>query len=209
MKEFGPISLCNVSYKIISKVLCQRLKKILPQLVSETQSAFVVRCVISDNILIAQEAFHAFSTKDKCKKEFMTVKTDMSKAYDRIEWCFLKKLMEKMGFSCKWIHRIMTCVNSVFYQILLNSQPKGYYTKETLYRRCFLFIEALIANRDGSQGLRLHKQTRPFHTYISLFFCKASVSQSNEILRVLTPYTGMHQGNGATSTNRQSSLKSW
>ena len=85
MTELRPISLCNVGYKIISKVLCQRLKSCLPFLISETQSAFVAWRLITDNIIIAQEMFHGLQTNKACQGKYMAIKTDMSKAYDRVE----------------------------------------------------------------------------------------------------------------------------
>ena len=85
MTELRPISLCNVWYKIISKVLCQRLKICLPSLISETQSNFVPGRLISDNILIAQKMFHGLRTNKACQGKYMAIKMDMSKAYDRVE----------------------------------------------------------------------------------------------------------------------------
>lgn len=128
MTEFRPISLCNVCYKIISKIMCTRLKKFLPHLISETQSAFVARRLITDNVLVAQEMFHALRTNTSCKKQFMAIKTDMSKAYDRVEWNFLEALMLKMGFSDKWVSWVMWSMSSVSYKILINGEPKGHVT---------------------------------------------------------------------------------
>lgn len=74
MVEFRPISLDNVSYKIISKIMCLRLKKVLPGLILETQSVFVSGRLITDNTLIAQEMFHGLHTDQACRKEFLVLR---------------------------------------------------------------------------------------------------------------------------------------
>ena len=80
--EFRPISLCNVIYKLISKVLANRLKPLLPSIVSENQSAFQAGRVITDNILMAFETLHYMKTQQTGSTGFMALKLDMSKAYD-------------------------------------------------------------------------------------------------------------------------------
>lgn len=85
LEQYRPISLCNFAYKIISKVLANRLKPWLPLLISKEQSAFVSGHQIQDNILIVQEVLHQFKTRKRTKKFNAIIKTDMHKVYDRVE----------------------------------------------------------------------------------------------------------------------------
>ncbi|CAM8901772.1 unnamed protein product [Rhodiola kirilowii] len=122
MEELRPISLCNVVMKIVTKVLANRLKELLPSVISQNQSAFVEGRLITDNILIAHEVLHFIKGAHKQKTGYVSIKLDMSKAYDRLEWKFLERMMLSMGFSIEWVKKVMMCVTTVKYRVRINDR---------------------------------------------------------------------------------------
>ncbi|XP_052886915.1 uncharacterized protein LOC128295389 [Gossypium arboreum] len=112
MTNFRPISLCRVIYKIIAKVLANRLKETLPLCISQNQSAFVPGRMIHDNILIAHELVHYLQSAKNGPNKGFVVKLDMSKAYNWVEWNFIEEVMKKMGYVNDWESKIMRCVRS-------------------------------------------------------------------------------------------------
>lgn len=122
LKDLRPISLCNVVYKIASKVLLNRLKIILPDIISLNQSAFVPGRLITDNVLLAYELTHYMQTKRTGPIGFAALKLDMSKAYDRVEWEFLRRMMGKLGFHPSWVEVVMKFVSTVTYRVKVNGE---------------------------------------------------------------------------------------
>jgi hypothetical protein len=119
INHYRPISLCNTIYKVISKLLVDRLRAIIPNLVSPTQLAFIPGRWIAENQLIVQEILHSFK-KRKVKGGFVAVKLDLQKAYDRVHWGFLKIVLNQFGFYPKFVGWIMECISSVSFSILVN-----------------------------------------------------------------------------------------
>lgn len=115
MHHFRPISLCNVIYKLISKVLANRVKRVLSNIISWNQSAFIPGRFILDNVMVAYELLHSMKTKHKGKVGSIAIKLGMSKAYDQVEWDFREAMLLKLGFSAKWTGLLMGCVKSVSY----------------------------------------------------------------------------------------------
>ena len=192
MTDFRPISLCNVIYKLISKVLANRLKLVLPQIISENQSAFLSERLITDNVLIAFELMHYLDHKKEGKDCYMAIKLDMSKTYDRVEWGFIEQVMVKLGFHDSWICLIMRCITSVSYSVLINGvafgniiPSRGLRQGDPLSPYLFLLcadgFSSLISKAVRNQmlsGLSIcrggPKISHLFFADDSLFFCKAN-----------------------------------
>ncbi|KAH1091878.1 hypothetical protein J1N35_019135 [Gossypium stocksii] len=113
--NFRPISLCKYIYKIIAKVLANRLKVILADCISQNQSTFVSGRMIHDNIIIAHELLHYHQRPRYSSNKGCVIKLDMSKAYDCVEWNFIEAVMRKIGFVNQWIDKIIKCVRTVKY----------------------------------------------------------------------------------------------
>ena len=193
--EFRPISLCNVIYKLISKVLANRLKVVLPTVVSENQSAFQAGRVITDNILMAFETLHYMKNHQSGKSGFMALKLDMSEAYDCVEWSYLERIMRRMGFDDKWVALIMECITSVSYSILINGEPtsvihpsrgirQGDLLSPYLFLLCTEGLHSLLhqAKVVGHiHGVSICKNgpriTHLFFADDSLIFCRASMQE--------------------------------
>lgn len=127
--QFRPVSLCNVLFKIITKMMVIRLKNVISQLIGPAQSSFIPGRLSIDNIVVVQEAVHSMRRK-KGRKGWMLLKLDLEKAYDRIRWDFLEETIKAAGLSEGWVRRIMECVKGPSMSILWNGEKTAPFMPE-------------------------------------------------------------------------------
>lgn len=118
-KIFRPISLCNIVYKIITKVLVNRLRPILDTIIGPYQNSFLPGRDTFDNAAVFPEIVH-FMRRSKKKKGFAAFKLDLEKEFDNVNWDFLKSCLQDFGFPDITTKFIMHCVTSSILSILWN-----------------------------------------------------------------------------------------
>ena len=205
IKDLRPISLCNVIYKIVSKVLTSRLKVFIGNIISQNQSAFIPGRLISDNVLVAYEMTHFIKHK-RSGDGYMAVKLDMSKAYDRVEWNFLEAMLIKLGFNSTWVSLLMKCVRSVTYRIKVNgdlteiiSPQRGLRQGDPLSPYLFLIVAEgfssllHIANQQGLiEGIKICPNAPSISHLLfaddSLLLLKADCDNATELQHILDLY---------------------
>eukprot|EP00253_Pinus_taeda_P019808 PITA_19808 len=118
--RFRPISLCNSSYKIFTKIIASRLQPLLPSLISENQGGFLSNRKIHDSITLVQEAIH--SSISRQEKAFV-LKLDLANAFDQVRHPFLFAVLRKMGFNSAFISTIAACITGPWISPLINGRP--------------------------------------------------------------------------------------
>lgn len=200
--HYRPTSLCNFSYKIVSKLIVNRMKTLLPRIISPNQGTFVEGQWIAENTVVAQELAHKVR-KHKGKNGLMLVKLDLKKAYDCLEWGFVDKALETWGFSSEVRRLIFNCISSVEYEILVNGSSVGKVEPARglrqgdplspyLFILCAEVLSRLVAKEVRIQGIKVCREAPAISHLLYaddlLISCRANNENVQALLGCLETY---------------------
>ena len=178
--NYRPISLCNTIYKIITKVIVARVRPLLDKLISPCQAAFIPGRREVDNTIIAQELIHTIG-RTKGKRGYMAIKIDLEKAYDKIEWGFIREMSINFNFPNRLSDLILSCVTLVSTSLLFNGgslvpfKPsrgiqQGDPISPYLFILCMEYLGRLIEEKCQSKLWHPVKASRSRPSFSHLFF---------------------------------------
>jgi hypothetical protein len=204
VRDFRPISLVGGVYKILAKLLANRLRMVLPTIISPSQNAFIQGRQILDSVLIANECL---DSRMKQGVPGVIYKLDVEKAYDHVNWEFLLYLLQRCGFPLRWRKWIWFCISTVRFSILINGCPSGFFPSSRGLRQGdplspLLFVivmEALSRLMDRTvqgrllfgftMGSSVEREVMVSHLLFAndtLIFCDANPSKIEHLGCVLT-----------------------
>lgn len=123
--DFRPISLCNLVYILISKGAAQCLKPFLDKFISPQQFGFLKNRQISEPLAITQEILHTVKTKNRCA---LILKLDLSKAFDRVNWSYIRLILLQIAVPLVGVNWIMGCLSSAIFALLINGSPSSFFS---------------------------------------------------------------------------------
>uniref|UniRef100_A0A2N9IM54 non-specific serine/threonine protein kinase n=1 Tax=Fagus sylvatica TaxID=28930 RepID=A0A2N9IM54_FAGSY len=213
IRDFRPISLVGSMYKLLSKVLANRIRLVMESLISSSQNAFVGGRQTLDSVLIANECL---DSRLKSSIPGILCKLDIEKAYDHVNWKCLLYLLERMGFGYRWCHWMKTCISTVQFSILVNGSFEGFFGSsrglrqgDSLSPLLFLLIMEVLSRllpkteeagliRGFQAGMLGGNEVRISHllfAHDTIVFCDAAPEQVFHIRKVLSCFeaiTGLH-----------------
>ncbi|KAL0300290.1 UNVERIFIED_CONTAM: hypothetical protein Scaly_3051900 [Sesamum calycinum] len=209
--DFRPISCCNVIYKIITKIMVKRMQFVLEKLIDNCQNAFVPGRSISDNVLLAQELLSGYNQKKLPPR--CTIKVDLQKAYDMVDWDYLLAVLRLFRFPNRFIAWVEQCITTASFSISLNGTIHGFFTSTRGLRQgdpispylfvlvmesLHLLIKHKIQNDDIFQHHWRCKELGIINLCFAddlLLFCKADIHSAtvlHDILQNFGVLSGLH-----------------
>ena len=133
IKDFRPIACLNTQYKVITRLLSDRLKPILPDIILPNQTAFVKDRLLMENVLLASEIIQGYhlNSGPRC----ITLKIDISKAFDSVRWDFLLSSLQAYHIPIPFINCLRACVCSPTFSLTINGVTSGYFKGKTGLRQ--------------------------------------------------------------------------
>ncbi|XP_074300468.1 uncharacterized protein LOC141631739 [Silene latifolia] len=196
--EYRPIACCNILYKSIAKILCNRLSEVLPDIISSSQRAFIKGRNIVDNVLICQDLVRLYNRQAASPR--CLIKIDLRKAYDTVEWDFVEQMLTAMRFPQNFVKLVMVCITTPSYSLAINGSSFGFFKgrrglrqgdplSPLIFTLCMEYLSRIlgvVANQDGFRYHPMCGHIKLNHLLFAddlLLFCKGTEAAIMWMLR--------------------------